>query len=57
MMLEYGEGENREKLICRGRMTELQEARTGLAMLILKRVAMKGLASSGLSVRILGMGL
>ncbi len=32
MMLEYGEGENREKLICRGLMTELQEARTGLAM-------------------------
>jgi recombination associated protein RdgC len=32
MMLEYGEGENREKLICRGLMTELAEARTGLAM-------------------------
>lgn len=32
MLLEYGEAENREKLICRGLMTELQEARTGLAM-------------------------
>jgi len=32
MLLEYGEGENREKLICRGLMTELKEARTGLAM-------------------------
>ncbi|MGV1100192.1 hypothetical protein ACUUL3_12395 [Thiovibrio sp. JS02] len=32
MMLEYGEGEAHEKLICRGLQTELQEARTGLAM-------------------------
>lgn len=32
MLLEYGEGEARENLICRGLMTELQEARTGLKM-------------------------
>lgn len=31
MLLEYGEGEASEKLICRGLMTELAEARTGLA--------------------------
>lgn len=32
MLLEYGEGEAHEKLICRGLQTELQEARTGLQM-------------------------
>ncbi|MEN8199260.1 MAG: hypothetical protein ABFR63_04215 [Thermodesulfobacteriota bacterium] len=32
MLLEYGEGETNEKLICRGLQTELQEARTGLVM-------------------------
>ncbi len=32
MLLEYGEGESNEKLICRGLQTELQEARTGLVM-------------------------
>jgi len=32
MLLEYGEGEFNEKLICRGLQTELQEARTGLVM-------------------------
>ncbi len=32
MLLEYGEGENNESLICRGLQTELQEARTGLVM-------------------------
>lgn len=32
MLLEYGEGEARENLICRGLMSELQEARTGLAL-------------------------
>ncbi len=32
MLLEYGEGEANEKLICRGLQTELQEARTGLTM-------------------------
>ena len=30
MLLESGEGESHEKLICRGLQTELQEARTGL---------------------------
>jgi len=30
MLLEYGEGEAHEKLICKGLQTELQEARTGL---------------------------
>lgn len=32
MLLEYGEGEAHEKLICRGLQTELQEARIGLLM-------------------------
>ncbi len=32
MLLEYGEGESNEKLICSGLQTELQEARTGLLM-------------------------
>jgi recombination associated protein RdgC len=32
MLLEYGEGESNESLICRGLQTELQEARTGLVM-------------------------
>ena len=32
MILESGEGETHEKLICRGLRTELQEARTGLQM-------------------------
>jgi hypothetical protein len=32
MLLEYGEGESHEKLICRGLRTELREARTGLQM-------------------------
>lgn len=32
MLLEFGEGESSEKLICRGLQTELQEARTGLTM-------------------------
>ncbi len=32
MLLEYGEGEAHEKVICRGLQTELKEARTGLAM-------------------------
>jgi len=32
MLLESGEGESLEKLICRGLQTELQEARTGLRM-------------------------
>jgi recombination associated protein RdgC len=32
MILEYGEGESREKVICQGLQTELREARTGLAM-------------------------
>jgi len=32
MLLEYGEGEGSESLICRGLYTELQEARTGLLM-------------------------
>ncbi len=30
MLLEYGEGEANEKLVCTGLQTELQEARTGL---------------------------
>ena len=32
MLLEYGEGDSNESLICRGLQTELQEARTGLTM-------------------------
>jgi len=32
MLLEYGEGDNNESLVCRGLQTELQEARTGLVM-------------------------
>ena len=32
MLLESGEGESLEKLICKGLQTELQEARTGLRM-------------------------
>ena len=32
MLLESGEGESHEKLICQGLQTELKEARTGLAM-------------------------
>ncbi|MDF1613993.1 hypothetical protein [Desulfurivibrio dismutans] len=32
MLLEYGEGEAHEKLVCRGLMTELKEARAGLAL-------------------------
>ena len=32
MLLESGEGESLEKLICRGLQAELQEARTGLMM-------------------------
>lgn len=32
MVLESGEGESLERLICRGLQTELQEARTGLRM-------------------------
>lgn len=32
MLLEYGEGDAHESLICRGLQAELQEARTGLAM-------------------------
>ncbi len=32
MLLEFGEGESNEKLICSGLQTELQEARTGLMM-------------------------
>jgi recombination associated protein RdgC len=32
MLLESGEGESSEKLICTGLQTELQEARTGLQM-------------------------
>ncbi len=31
MLLEYGEGESHEKVICQGLQTELKEARTGLA--------------------------
>ena len=32
MLLEYGEGEAHETVVCRGLQTELQEARAGLAM-------------------------
>jgi recombination associated protein RdgC len=32
MLLEYGEGEESEKVICRGLLTELREARAGLAL-------------------------
>ena len=32
MLLEYGEGESLEKLICTGLQAQLQEARTGLKM-------------------------
>ncbi|MGB5686939.1 MAG: hypothetical protein WBM35_14090, partial [Candidatus Electrothrix sp.] len=32
MLLEYGEGPESEKLICRGLQTELREARAGLAL-------------------------
>ncbi len=32
MLLEYGEGADSEKLICRGLQTELKEARAGLAL-------------------------
>lgn len=32
MLLEYGEGESSEKLVCSGLQSELQEARTGLLM-------------------------
>lgn len=32
MLLEFGEGESNEKIICTGLQTELQEARTGLQM-------------------------
>ena len=32
MMLEFGEGETTEKIICSGLQAELQEARTGLQM-------------------------
>ncbi len=32
MLLEYGEGEANEKVICRGLQTELREARAGLAL-------------------------
>lgn len=32
MLLEFGEGESNEKIICSGLQTELQEARTGLQM-------------------------
>jgi hypothetical protein len=32
MLLESGQGESQEKLICRGLQAELQEARTGLLM-------------------------
>ncbi len=32
MLLEYGEGESHEKMICQGLHSELQEARTGLLM-------------------------
>jgi len=32
MLLEFGEGENTEKVICRGLQTELREARAGLAL-------------------------
>lgn len=32
MLLEYGEGEAHEKVVCRGLLTELKEARAGLAL-------------------------
>ena len=32
MLLEYGEGESHEKVICQGLQAELREARTGLVM-------------------------
>lgn len=32
MLLEYGAGEARENLVCRGLLTELKEARAGLAL-------------------------
>ena len=32
LLLEYGEGDSLEKLICQGLQSELQEARTGLSM-------------------------
>ncbi len=32
MLLEYGEGEHNEKIICSGLQSELKEARTGLQM-------------------------
>ena len=32
MLLEYGEGESNEKVICRGLQTELREAKTGLSL-------------------------
>ncbi|MGW8193565.1 MAG: hypothetical protein ACWGOX_04795 [Desulforhopalus sp.] len=32
MLLEYGEGESSEKIVCTGLQAELQEARTGLRM-------------------------
>ena len=32
MLLEYGEGESHEKVICQGLQSELNEARTGLLM-------------------------
>ncbi len=32
MLLEYGEGDSNEKVICRGLQTELVEARTGVAL-------------------------
>ncbi|MDH4317495.1 MAG: hypothetical protein OEV64_03820 [Desulfobulbaceae bacterium] len=32
MLLEYGEGDSNEKVICRGLQTELREAKTGLTL-------------------------
>jgi recombination associated protein RdgC len=32
MLLEYGEGQENEKVICRGLQTELKEARTGISI-------------------------
>ena len=32
MLLEYGEGQDQEKVICRGLQTELKEARAGLSL-------------------------
>ncbi len=32
MLLEYGEGQEQEKVICRGLQTELKEARAGLSL-------------------------